>query len=134
MPIDAGMRKRFQEELDAKGIDNYKEASTRARWPDGRRFGNTYIRDVLYKEKRGSYQGIELLCNALGLDWIYVKTGRRHQLALPPPTGSRAEHHDFAALQNLIESALRIFGASSPDAERTAKTVVSTWKAMQVHD
>ena len=134
MPIDEGMRNRFQEELDAKGIDNYKAASTKARWPDGTRFGNTYIRDVLYKEKRGSFQGIELLCVALHLDWPYVKTGKRHQLVLLPPTGRNIKPPDFDMLSELISSALRIFGASPQDAETTAKRVVSTWKATQFHD
>lgn len=128
MPLDEGMRRRFQEELDLHGIDNYKAASRKARWPDGTRLGATYIRDALNKDKRGSFQGIELICIANKMDFLFVKTGKRPQLFLPSPTTDNATAPlDYDELSGLIASALRIYGASPQAAESTAQTVLTTW-------
>ena|GEM_PF-3698930 len=83
---DKEVIKRFEEELIARGITSdgaisWKEASLKAKWTAGKHAGEslgaTYIRDTLMKEDRGSFEGVELICNAWDLDWTYVKTGKR---------------------------------------------------------
>ena len=133
MPLSDAQRARFLEELERKGIDSKKAASVKAIWPSGAKAGkplsDTYINQV-FKKGRGSYQGLKLYSDALGLDFAYIESGKR------PPTAPTplAAPPDYASLVGLIESALLLCGAKPQIAASLAETLVSTWKARQSRD
>jgi len=139
MPISDAQRARFREEMDRVGVDSKKAASVKARWKSGPKAGkplsDSYISQALNKG-RGSYQGMELICEATGGDWPYVKDGKR----TPPfikgqgPRSVTSPPLDFDALRDLIASALGIAGMSPQDAASLAKSVVKTWRDRQSLD